>query len=198
VSDPAFHDAKSIWRNQETEGTTVTLEDIKSRADKFQKRIRNRNLREYIASVFVIAAFGFVAWHMHGWMIRLGGATIIAATLFVMWQLHRRGRANAVPDGATAGGLLAFHRAQLVRQRDAVRSVWLWYLAPFVPGLALISLGRYFQNHVPGRPLAQDHAIIIFSGIIMVLVFFIILLLNLWGAARLQNRIHELDKLRAE
>ena len=185
MSDPASHDVKTIWQNQQTQGTTVTLEDIRNRAAKFQKRIRNRNLREYIASVVVIAAFGFVAWHMQGWLIRLGGVTIIAATLFVMWQIHRRGRADAVPDDATAGALLAFHRAQLVRQRDAVRSVWLWYLLPFVPGMTLLSLGRYFQNHVPGRTLAQDHAIIIFSGVVMVLIFLIILLLNLWVAARL-------------
>ena len=198
MNDPASNDAKSIWQNQETEGTTVTLDDIRKRAARFQKRIRNRNLREYIASVVVIAAFAFVAWQTPGWMIKSGSALIVAATIFVAWQLHRRGRAQAVPDGATAGGLLAFHREELVRQRDAVRSVWLWYLLPFQPGMALLMLGRYFQVHVPGRTLATDHLIIVFSSIVIALVFVIIMLLNLWGAARLQNRIHELDKLKAE
>jgi len=192
------HDAKTIWQNQETEGTIVTFEDIRGRAAKFEKRIRNRNLREYIASAIVIAVFGLYAWFFPGWMLKLGSGMIVAATIFVVWQLHRRGRAHAVPDGATAAGLLAFHREELVRQRDTVRTVWSWYLLPFVPGLVLMMLGRYFQIHLPGRPIAEDHLVIIFFSIIMALFFVIILLLNLWGAARLQNRIHELDKLRAE
>jgi len=198
MSGPASHDAKTIWQNQETEGTTVTLEDIRGRAAKFQTRVRNRNLREYIASAVVIASFAFCAWAMPGWMIKFGSVLTVAATIFVVWQLHRRGRTQAVPDGATAAGLLAFHREELVRQRDAVRSVWLWYLPPFLPGMALLMLGRYFQVHAPGRPIATDHLIIVFVSIIMALVFVAILLLNLWGAARLQNRIHELDEMRAE
>ena len=198
MSGPASHDAKTIWQNQETEGTTVTLEDIHARAATFQKRIRNRNLREYIGSALVIASFAFCAWNMPGWMIKLGSLLVVAGTIFVAWQLHRRGRAAGVPDGATAAGLLAFHREELTRQRDAVRSVWLWYLLPFLPGMTLLMLGRYFQVHAPGRAIATDHMIIVFASIIMALVFVVILLLNLWGAARIQNRIHELDKLTAE
>ena len=199
MSDPASHNARTIWQNQTTEGTTVTLEDIRNRAAKFQRRIRNRNLREYIAGVVVIAAFGFCAWNMQGWMIKLGSLLIVAAAVFVIWQLHRRGRAEAIPDGATtAAELLKFHRQELIRQRDAARLVLWWYLLPPVPGLMLMMLGRYFQSHVASRSLAADHTIIIYSSIIMLLVLTIIWLLNLWGAARLQNRIHELDKMTAE
>ncbi|MEI9997181.1 MAG: hypothetical protein WDM91_21475 [Rhizomicrobium sp.] len=197
MSDSASQDAKTLWQNQETESTTVTLDDIRKRAGQFQRRVRNRNRREYIASAVVIAAFGVLAWQMPGWMMKLGSVLIVTATLFVVWQLHRRGRAQTVPDGAAAG-LLAFHREELVRQREMLRTVWLWYLAPFVPGMALILLARYFQLHTPGRSLAVDHLIIVFGAMIMALVFVIILLLNLWVAARLQNRIHELDRLKAE
>lgn len=194
----ASDDLKRLWRDQKTEEDIVTLEDIRSRATKFQRRVRNRNLREYIGGAIVIAAFAFCAWQMPGWMIKSGSLLTVAATIFVVWQLHRRGRTFAVPDGATAAGLLAFHREELVRQRDAVRTVWLWYLLPFLPGMALLMLGRYLQVHAPGRAIAEDHLIIVFVTIIMALVFVIILLLNLWGAARLQSRIQDLDKLRAE
>jgi hypothetical protein len=191
------HDARTIWQNQETEGTTVTLEDIHARAATFEKRVRNRNLGEYVAAAFVVVAFGFVAWHAPGWMIKLGSGLSMAAAIFVTWQLHRRGRAHAVPDGGAAG-LLAFHREALARQRDALRTVGLWYLLPVLPGFVLMMLGRYTQFHAPGRTIATDHMIIIFTAVIVALVFVAVLLLNLWGAARLQNRIHELDRLRAE
>lgn len=198
MSDPASHNAKTIWQSQKTEGIIVTLEDIRGRAAKFQRRIRNRNAREYVASAVVIAVFGFYAWHLPGWMMKLGSELIIAAMIFTVWQLYRRGRAQAMPDGATVAGLVAFHRQQLVRERETVRTVWLWYLLPFVPGLVLMLLGRYFQFHAPGRAIAVDHLVIVLGAIIMVLILIIILLLNMWGAARLQNRIHELDRMSAQ
>lgn len=191
-------DIKTLWQNQTVEGTIVTLEDIRGRAAKFQRRIRSRNLGEYIAGAFGVAIFGLYVWYLPGWMMKLGSVLSIAALLLVTWQLHRRGRARGVPDGATAVGLLAFHRAELARQREALRTVWLWYIMPFVPGAALIVLGRYFQHHVSGRTPAMDHMIIVLIAIIMVLACVIIGLLNMWGAARLQNRIDELDKLRTE
>jgi hypothetical protein len=198
MSDPASHDVKNIWRNQQTEGTIVTLEDIHGRAAKFERRVKSRNIREYVAGAIVIALFGFAAWRMHGWMIELANVMTIAATLFVTWQLHRRGRARNLPDGATAAGLLAFHREELVRQRDMIRSVWVWYIAPFIPGSVMIFLARYFQMHTPGIPLAEDHMRIVLGASIAALIMVIIGLLNMWGAARLQNRIDELDKLRTE
>ena len=194
MSGPGSHDAKTIWQSQETEGTTVTLEDVRKRAARFQNTVRNRNLREYIASAIVIAAFGFLAWHMPGWMMKLGSALVVAATIFVVWQLHRRGRTQSVPDGATVAALLAFHRQELVRQRDALRTVWQWYLLPFLPGMVLILLGRYFQLHAPGRSIAVDHLVIVFAAIFVALVFIVILLLNMWVAAMLQKRILELEQ----
>lgn len=74
----------------------------------------------------------------------------------------------------------------------------LWYIMPFMPGLVLFMLGQYFQSPEPGRLLAQDHTIIVFISVVILLVLAIVWLLNLLGAARLQNRIDELDKLKAE
>ncbi|MDE2163201.1 MAG: hypothetical protein KGL56_10715 [Alphaproteobacteria bacterium] len=189
-------DPKQIWRNQKTEDT-VTLENIHERAGKFHRRIRNRNLREYIGVVIVVLAFGWYVWALPGWMSKAGSALVIIAALFVALQLHRRASARKVPDGAGMG-LVDFHRRELVRQRDAVRSIWLWYILPFIPGLTLMMLGRWFQFHVAGRPLGLDHLIIVLSTVIIALVFGIVWLLNVLGAARLQRKIEDLDKLQSE
>jgi hypothetical protein len=93
--------------------------------------------------------------------------------------------------------LIEFHRRELMRQRDAARSVGLWYIAPVIPGAVMMTLGRYFQFHAPGRTIAADHQIIILCTFIVALVFAVVWLLNVWAAERLQRRIDELDKLRA-
>ena len=112
------------------------------------------------------------------------------AILFVAWQLHRRGSTESTPQPGES--LVEAYRRQLIRQRNALRTVGIWYLAPFVPGMALIMLGRWYQMHAPGRPIAQDRAIILASSAFVVLVMAAIWLLNLRGARRLQKRIDEL------
>lgn len=92
--------------------------------------------------------------------------------------------------------LVVFHREALIQQRDALRSVGTWYLAPFIPGFVLFVLGRYFQLHAPGRTLAWDHQIVILLAVVAALIFGIVWLLNAWGTERLQRKIDQLDALR--
>jgi hypothetical protein len=191
-------DIKKLWRNQKTEDDTVTLDDIRKRAAKFQSRIHRRNLREYFAAAIVVVVFGLYAWIFPGWMMKTGSVLSIAAALFVSWQIHKRASAYTPPQDSSAMSLLEFHRQELVRQRDALKSVWLWYLAPCVPGMVLIVLGRYLQFHAQGRTLAWDHQIIILCAIIVVMVLGLVWLLNAWVAEKLQRQIDEFDRLRAE
>jgi hypothetical protein len=80
-----------------------------------------------------------------------------------------------------------FHRSQLVRQRDLLRSVWLWYLLPFVPGLLLIQIGRAAGD--PSRPLR-----VVMSATISVLVFLGIGWLNQRAARKLDREIEGLER----
>ena len=187
-------DLKTLWRNQQPEDT-VTLENIHDRAARFQRRISLGNAIEYVASVFVVAIFGWYCWVLPGWMTKLGTALVIAAMPFILWQLHRRGGAHRLPD-ASALGLIDFHRRELERRRDALRTAWLWYILPVIPGIVLMMLGRWYQFHVPGRPIALDHLVIILGAIIALLILAVVRLVQVLGAAKLQKKIDEIDKLR--
>lgn len=188
-------DLKSLWRDQPTEDRPMTLDNIRKNAEAFQTRIRRRNLRELVAAGVVLLIFGFYTWVLPGWMIKTGSVLAMVGTLLIVWQLRRRASA-AVLTESSGMTLLEFHRQELVRQRDAAKSVAWWYIAPVIPGATMISLGRYFQFHAPGRTLAWDHQIVILCSAIVALTFAIIWLLNAWAAERLQRRIDKLDKLR--
>lgn len=193
---PPPRDLKTLWRDQATEDHSVTLENIHTRADSFQRQIRRRNVRETVAAAFVIVVFGWYAWIFPGWMIKTGSILSMFAAAFVVWELRKRAAGTALPD--TFGtALVEFHRRELVRQRDALKSVGTWYIAPFIPGASLMSLGRYYQFHVAGRTIAWDHRVIILGSIIVALLFAIVWVLNAWGAKRLQRKIDELDKLQS-
>ena len=96
------------------------------------------------------------------------------------------------PAGAAPGsrGSLAFHRAQLVRQREALSSVWLWYLAPFLPGMLVLS-AAYAQRdgHLGNLVIYLAFVSVLFVGVWQ---------LNLLGARRFQKDIEELDALASE
>ncbi len=188
-------DLKTLWRDQPTEDRPVTLDNIRKNADVFQAQIRRRNLREIVAAGVVLLVSGFYAWVLPGWMIKTGSLLVMVGTLWVVWQLRRRASAASLPE-SSGMALLEFHRQELLRQRNAVKSVARWYIAPVVPGVVMMTLGRYFQSHASGRTLGWDHQIVILCSVIVALIFAIVWLLNAWAAERLQRRIDELDKLR--
>jgi hypothetical protein len=183
-------DPQTLWQNQATEYDPMTLAQIHEKAHAFQARIRRRNVIEYIACVVVIAGFAPVFLIRDSWMMQVGALLIMTATVFVASQLHQRGSSRRVPDGGAA--LIVSHRQELIRQRDALRSVGVWYLAPFAPGLGLLTLGRWFQWHAAGRSIGLDHLIIALSTGIVALVFVVMWLVNQRAADRLQKRIDEL------
>jgi hypothetical protein len=174
-----------IWQNQPVENITMSLEEITRRAGSFERRIRNRNRREYIAGLVVVVFFGYNLFRAPSLLPRIALALNIAGALYVMYQLHRRGSPATLPRDMGLISSLEFHRRELLRQRDALQSIWSWYLAPFVPGLLAIAIMAS-----PKRPLWSAlfiaGAAALFAGIWR---------LNQWAAHKLSLQIEELNKV---
>ena len=190
ADEPSRFEPQQVWQSQPMEHDPMTLAAVHAKAKTFQARIRRRNLIEYTACVVVILGFAPGMLHRSSWMMQAGCGWMILATFFVAWQLHRRGSAGALPDGGEA--VFDFHRRELIRQRDALRSIAGWYLAPFIPGFVLIDLGGWFRPPPPHRTIAQDHIGVLIVTALTALVFLGVWLLNQRGAARLQRQIDEL------
>lgn len=178
---------KSLWQNQSVEPVHMSLEEIRQKAEKFQKRIRNRNLREYAASGVVAGAFGYYLWKFPD--LRLGSALVLAATLYVVYQLHSRGGARPVPMAMGLGTSLDFYRHELERQRDLLRGIWKWYLLPFVPGL--IAFLAVPMLHSPVRLWVHALPFVVLSAGF----FYAAWKVNLRAAEKLQRQIDELNSI---
>ncbi len=180
---------RRLWRNQPEEEGPMSVDEIRRRARKFEKTIRRRNFREYAAAVVVVIAFGVSAWRDTNMFVRAGAGLTIAATVFIVSYLHRKGSAHAMPADLTLPDYLVFHRAELVRQRDLLQGVWVWYLLPFVPGMVLVVVGRTLDN-----PATWPRALV--ASAVCALVFFGIGRLNQWAARKVQRTIDALDAAR--
>jgi hypothetical protein len=182
--------AKQAWQASVEIAGAPPLEEVRRGASKFYRYIWWRNLVEYAACVVVVGGFGTYIVALPHVLQKVGSVLIILATLYVAWQLHRR--ASAVPpEAAGTMPLLLFAREQMIRQREALRSIFGWYIAPFLPGMAVFMTGTLIEKRA-SVGLGPIDAI---GLALMMAVFAGVWWLNQLGARRLQRHINEIDAL---
>jgi len=188
-NDPDLNDPRNLWQNQEEGRMIITLDDVRSRAARFERRIRRRNLREYVAGAIVIAFFGASLWRFRGWQLA-PPLLYIAGAIYVVFQLHRRGAAGSLPVDAGLRASLDFHIRELERQRNALQTVWMWYLVPFLPGFVAQVLTLAIARGI-------NAGLIEFAGIFLV-VFVGVWRLNESAARKLDRQIQELRAMETD
>ncbi|MBO9517069.1 MAG: hypothetical protein J7493_03275 [Porphyrobacter sp.] len=188
------NDAKQAWQASVEIGGALPLDEVRAGADKFYRFVRRRNLIEYAACVLAIVVFSSYIVLLPHVLQKIGSAMIVAGTVFAGWQLHRR--ASAVPpESAGTMPILLFSRAQLVRHRDALRTIFWWYVLPFIPGLSVMMLGnravRVSKTHETATVGWQE---------LTLLALMVAFLGGVWWwnqrhAAKLQRHIDDIDAL---
>ncbi len=137
-------DPKTLWKGQDVTPQTLTPDMLESRSRRLEDRIRNRNRFEFLAGgIVIIASLLLGGWLLLGGpvgqpdlMVGGGFVTLALGALVSMVQLQRKTGGASLPNGAQSS--VNSYRAELIRQRDALRSVFGWYIAPFLPGFLLI------------------------------------------------------------
>jgi len=148
MSRDRLDDLGALWRAQPTDASAAQLtpEALRQRADKLARQTLRRNVRETVGGVIGGAATAWIGWVTPIPLAQIGAALIVLGTVWILVVLWRRGRARPAPPAtAPTAEHLAHLRAELARERDLLRSVWSWYLAPLVPGLILMPLGLILE-----------------------------------------------------
>ena len=188
------HDpAKQAWQASVEIAGPPPLDEVRKGADKFYRMIRLRNRIEYLACAvgIVVFSYGFVFKSPHV-LHQIGHALLVAALVYMPWQLHRR-TAPVFPDAAGTMPIYDFQRGQLVRQRDALKSIVAWYALPVLPGLACLFVGNGLDPEIEaaGPPIWARWLLL--AGIAAFIGFY--WWLTHLAARRLQTRIDEIDVL---
>lgn len=179
-------DLKNAWRSQPTPSLQgLPTEQLLAQIDAGRALIQRRNRREMIAAALTIPVFCFYIWLFPMWLSQLGSACVVAGSLWVIWQLHRRASSLPLPEELAAQGL-SYQRAQMQRQHDALQSVWRWYLAPLAPGMLLFSAGLHSDEMGWVPMLLADG--------LMLMVFGWIHWRNRRAAAQLRTEIEALNR----
>ncbi len=186
-------DLKQLWKSQPAGTVALSEQELWQRANKTQRGVLRRNLLEGLAALFVVGGFTRYLWLFPTPLMRAGSVLIILATLVVMQQMLKRASSRPMPWMNAGLSCKAFHRTELVRQRDALRSVWLWYVGPFVPGLVVFRWGVETELGIDA-PFAQG----LTANLLIAAVMLAIVVFNLLAAQRLQRQIDQLDRQSGE
>lgn len=157
-------DPKTIWKEQKMTPQILSPSQLETRHHRLENRNRLRNRLEYFAGGVVFMG----ALLLGGWTLiddanlfqaALGIGTLLlgAGALFVCVQLRQRTGGPVTIDGMDS--TLMRYRADLMRQRDALRSIFGWYIAPFLPGFLLIYGSVFLDPEVDGFWLAIPAAV---------------------------------------
>jgi hypothetical protein len=185
TDEPDTH-LQTLWRQQPTEVKAMSAAEIHTLANRFQSKIQRRNLREYALAAAGVAFFVFAIVKSPDPWMKAACLLIIAGLAVYALLLYRRGRADREGLPGVGEDCRRFHIDALTRQRDLIGSVWLWGIAPVLPGLALFMGRRLVLAPAKALPLmlAAD------AGVVLLIVLNVAL--NLRGAQRLQKQIDAL------
>ncbi|MGH8121814.1 MAG: hypothetical protein ACREPT_03495 [Rudaea sp.] len=177
-------DVKQVWRNQHAPAMVLAPAELRAHFDRFERRIARRNLIEYLAGAFVIAANGFDLWLFPDWPTRAACLLIIAGVLILMHQLRSRTSVRADTNDRLGLPAVVYFRSELVRQRNALRSVGLWYVLPLLPGTELF----FWARRAAMSATTGAWVYWLFPAVALAVI-----LLNLHGARRVQREIDRID-----
>lgn len=179
---------KNLWQNQEVEELRMSIDELRSMAAKFHRRIRRRNLIEQAAALYVVIVFGVGFVKTPQLVPRIAAALAIAGALYVALHLQRWGASKPLPADMGRASGLEFYRQELERQRDLLRGIWKWYLGPLAPGLVLFTIYRIATAQPIGGLPPVVYAV---TGLA---IFCAAGWVNQRAARRLEKRISELDR----
>ena len=186
---------RDLWATDQGEKFTMSIADLTARSDRFRSKIKRRNMTEYFAAALVVGIFGWLALNIPVLSVRIGAGLIILAAIYISWQLNKLASVDA--GGSPADNLASTHRRELVRQRDALRSVWRWYLMPFVPGIVVFVLGTTIEAGATVPLWAVVASSVVSLGFVGA-IFAGVWALNAYAARKLDEQIKALDSVSVE
>jgi hypothetical protein len=165
----AHDDIGEMWRQQPRQSQAVTPEDVRRRAEHFDRKVSGWQLMTTVMVALLVVKNVWEVWIDTDLVERAGDVLMLTALVSMVYRFWRHSRADRVPSTLGRVSCIEHYRAQLLRQRELSHDGWT-YILPFVPGIGLVILARAFE----GRPPAQVAALIALAFIMFGAVLWII------------------------
>ena len=177
-------DIGQLWRQQPRSSSPPPLDDIRSRAATFDRRVRRWHLMGGALFALLIARNAWEVWVDTDILERAGDLLLLTALVYVAVWFRAQARTETAPATLGRATCLEHYRSRLARQRGLARDGWRWVL-PFVPGLGLSLFGGLSGPHS-----TVQVAVLLVGG---PATFALVLWLNARTRAQLERELAALD-----
>jgi hypothetical protein len=175
-------DIQRIWHGQPREEPVMSIDEVRSRAERFEQRVRRWGVAGGFLFALILVVESWQVWRSPELPERVGDLLTMAAFLYWAYLARPYMTTQAMPSGLGLTSSVDFYRTRLARQRDLASHPWR-YLVLFVPGVGLSLFGDALT-----RPVLQTAAIAAFG----VALFLWAAWVNGRTARKLQREIDEL------
>ncbi|MDZ7693476.1 MAG: hypothetical protein U5K69_20555 [Balneolaceae bacterium] len=139
---------KTIWNEQEDQETEYAeselIDIVSAKMDKLEQSTRKRDRLEIIASVVLIAIFGYLLVTSPSIWTKLGSVIIMASAVYIIYKLKSaqlRQLRNPASVDIPMDEHLQRELKRIKQQRKLLKGVAWWYIAPLTVGLLFITFG---------------------------------------------------------
>ena len=152
-----------MWHEQPREEHAMSINEIRERAQRFERRVRRNNILTALLVVVIVAVELWQISREPELLERVGDSLTIAAFVYLAYWYRRHALGQTAPAGPAMTQSVDFYREQLARQRDLSDHPW-GYLLPFVPGVGLSVFGRALERSPAQNVVIAALAVALFIG----------------------------------
>lgn len=138
-------EAQRLWRDQPREEHRMSVEVIRSKAERLEQKVRSINTATAVLFAALILVEAFQIWRSRELLERVGDLLTIVAFGYVAFRFRGHVSVQSMPAGLGRTSSVVFYREQLARRRDLSAYPWR-FLLPFVPGVGLSLLGGMLEG----------------------------------------------------
>jgi uncharacterized integral membrane protein len=186
-----FSDPKKVWQDQPTEAITMSVDEIRRKAHKLQRRAQAAAVLWIVIGLTLCVAFAHSFVKDQGLLLRIGWGILSLWSLYGAYQAYRWIWPGNLVEEGTSRTSVESYRSELERQRDYGRHIWRRAGLTFCfLGLAFVVLAALIQ--ALATPQLLVNAVPFF---VLLLIWFIAFFFQRKrGQQRLQKEIDELNR----
>jgi hypothetical protein len=186
-----FSDPKKVWQDQPTEAITMSVDEIRRKAHKLQRRAQAAAVLWIVIGLTLCVAFAHSFVKDQGLLLRTGWGILSLWSLYGAYQAYRWIWPGNLVEEGTSRTSVESYRSELERQRDYGRHIWRRAGLTFCfLGLAFVVLAALIQ--ALATPQLLVNAVPFF---VLLLIWFIAFFFQRKrGQQRLQKEIDELNR----
>ncbi|HYR43250.1 MAG TPA: hypothetical protein VER98_09515 [Terriglobia bacterium] len=139
-NDPSGNDPRTIWQDQPTEPSAMTLEKIRRKVRELHAKTRRELLGNIAAPLAVVVFSGLGAAIFDDPPQRTAFALALAWALAGQYFLHRGMWSATLPGDAALTTGLEFYRREIERRRYLFRRVLKWSFGPMLLAIGALLL----------------------------------------------------------